>query len=398
MLDKLGSPETYNHYPTGWAVAFSTPYRMFKRYTYQGGICDPLVIHWPKGMSARGEVRDQYHHSTDIYPTILDACGVEMPDKVNGVEQSPLAGVSMRYSFDAADAPTEKKTQYYEMFGQRGLWHEGWKAVTEHGPMSSMSNFEDDKWQLFHTDEDRAESHDLAEQHPEKVKELVDLWFEEAKANNVLPLNDLAVATKDLETFLAMEFKVPVPPSGQYTYYPGTTAVPERNAANVHGVSYKALAEVEFTGDTEGVIFASGSRFGGHSLFVKDGNLVYAYNFLGVPPEVRITAPAPRSGPHVVGVEFTKERVGEHHESHGPLKLYVDEEVVAEGEIRTVTGHFSLCGEGLCIGYDSGDAVSSEYGAGFAFTGGKIAKVVFDVADDAYVDVERHLAAAMARD
>ena len=258
MIDKLGTPETYNHYPTGWAVAFSTPYRMFKRYTYQGGICDPLVIHWPKGMSARGEVRDQYHHSTDIYPTILDACGVEMPDKVNGVEQSPLAGVSMRYSFDAADAPTEKKTQYYEMFGQRGLWHDGWKVVTEHGPMVGLGNFDDDKWQLFHTDVDRAEAHDLADEHPEKVKELVDLWFEEAKANNVLPLNDLAVASKDLETFLAMEFKVPVPPSGQYTYYPGTTAVPERNAANVHGVSYKALAEVEFTGDTEGVIFASG--------------------------------------------------------------------------------------------------------------------------------------------
>jgi hypothetical protein len=398
MIDQLGSPETYNHYPTGWAVAFSTPYRMFKRYTYQGGICDPLVIHWPKGMSARGEVREQYHHSTDIYPTILDACGVEMPDKVNGVEQSPLAGVSMRYSFDAADAPTEKKTQYYEMFGQRGLWHEGWKVVTEHGPMVGLGNFDDDTWQLFHTDEDRAESHDLAEQHPEKVKELVDLWFEEARANNVLPLNDLAVATKDLETFLAMEFKVPVPPSGQYTYYPGTTAVPERNAANVHGVSYKALAEVEFTGDTEGVIFASGSRFGGHALFVKDGKLVYAYNFLGVPPEVRITAPAPRSGPHVVGVEFTKERLGEHHESYGPLKLYVDDEVVAEEEIRTMTGHFSLCGEGLCVGYDSGDAVSSEYGSGFSFTGGKIEKVVFDVGDDVYIDVERHLAAAMARD
>jgi hypothetical protein len=284
------------------------------------------------------------------------------------------------------------------MFGQRGLWHEGWKVVTEHGPMVGLGNFDDDTWQLFHTDDDRAESHDLAEQHPEKVKELVDLWFAEARANNVLPLNDLAVATKDLETFLAMEFKVPVPPSGQYTYYPGTTAVPERNAANVHGVSYKALAEVEFTGDTEGVIFASGSRFGGHALFVKNGNLVYAYNFLGVPPEVRITAPAPRSGPHVVGVEFTKERLGEHHESYGPLKLYVDDEVVAEEEIRTMTGHFSLCGEGLCIGYDSGDAVSSEYGAGFTFSGGRIEKVVFDVGDDVYIDVERHLAAAMARD
>ena len=398
MLDQLGTPATYNHYPTGWAVAFSTPYRMFKRYTYQGGVCDPLVVHWPAGIKARGDVREQYHHSTDIYPTILDACGVEMPETVNGVAQSPLAGVSMRYSFDAADAPTRKETQYYEMFGMRGIWHKGWKAVTEHGPISGMSDFENDTWQLFHTDEDRAEAHDLAAEHPEKVKELVDLWFAEAKANNVLPLNDMMVVGKDLETFIAMEFKIPVPPSGQYTYYPGTTAVPERSAANVHGVSYKALAEVEFTGDSQGVIFAQGSRFGGHALFVKDGALTYAYNFLGIPPETRITATAPSSGRHVVGVEFTKERMGEHHESYGPLKLWVDDEVVAEQEIRTMTGHFSLCGEGLCIGYDGGDAVSAEYRPKFAFTGGTITKVVFDVADDAYIDVERHIAAAFARD
>jgi arylsulfatase len=398
MLDQLGTPATYNHYPTGWAVAFSTPYRMFKRYTYQGGVCDPLVVHWPAGIKARGDVREQYHHSTDIYPTILDACGVEMPETVNGVAQSPLAGVSMRYSFDASDAPTRKETQYYEMFGMRGIWHKGWKAVTEHGPISGMSDFENDTWQLFHTDEDRAEAHDLAAEHPEKVKELVDLWFAEAKANNVLPLNDMMVVGKDLETFIAMEFKIPVPPSGQYTYYPGTTAVPERSAANVHGVSYKALAEVEFTGDSQGVIFAQGSRFGGHALFVKDGALTYAYNFLGIPPETRITATAPSSGRHVVGVEFTKERMGEHHESYGPLKLWVDDEVVAEQEIRTMTGHFSLCGEGLCIGYDGGDAVSAEYRPKFAFTGGTITKVVFDVADDAYIDVERHIAAAFARD
>ena len=398
MLDQLGSPATYNHYPTGWATAFSTPYRMFKRYTYQGGVCDPLVIHWPKGISARGEVREQYHHSTDIYPTILEACGIEMPQTVNGVEQSPLAGVSMAYSFDAAAAPTRKETQYYEMFGMRGIWHKGWKAVTEHGPISGMSHFADDRWQLFHTDVDRSEAHDLAEQHPERVKELAELWLAEAKANNVLPLNDMQVVGADLQKFLEMEFKVPVPPGGQYTYYPGTTEIPERSAANVHGVSYRVLADVEFTPETEGVIFAAGSRFGGHALFVKDGELVYAYNFLGIPPEVRITASAPSSGRHIVGVDFAKERMGEHHESYGPLKLYIGEDVVAEQEIRTMTGHFALCGEGLCIGYDSGDAVSGLYKPKFEFSGGSIAKVVFDVADDAYVDLERHFAAALARD
>jgi arylsulfatase len=397
LIDKLGSPDTYNHYPTGWAVAFSTPFRMFKRYSYQGGVCDPLVIHWPKGITAKGEVRNQYHHCTDIYPTILEACGVEMPETVNGVKQSPLSGISMVYTF-AADGPTRKQTQYYEMLGTRGIWHQGWKEVAEHGPFLGKGKFDEDRWQLFHTDVDRSEAHDLADENPRKVKELVDLWFQEAEQNNVLPLSDLGATGEELEKRLALEYHVAVPPSGRYTYYPGTTEVPEHSAANVHGVSYKVLAEVEFAGDSEGVIFAHGSRFGGHSLFVKDGTLTYAYNFLGIPPETRISAPAPRSGKHVVGVEFTKERMGEHRESHGPLKLYIDDQVVAQEEIRTMTGYFALCGEGLCIGYDGGDAVSSEYTPKFEWSGGRIIKVVFDVAADAYVDVEQHLAAALARD
>lgn len=398
LIDKLGGPETYEHYPTGWAVAFSAPFRMFKRYTYQGGVCDPLVISWPKGIKARGEVRNQYHHSTDIVPTILEACGIAMPEYVNHVKQAPLSGVSMVYSFNDANAPTQKETQYYEMLGSRGIWHKGWKAVTEHGPISGMSRFDQDTWQLFHTDKDRSEAHDLADQYPEKVDEMKALWMEEAIKNNVLPLNDMSIVGEDLQKFLAMEFHIPVPPSGQYTYYPGTIEVPERSSANVHAVSYKALAEVDFTEDSQGVIFASGSRFGGHSLFVKDGMLTYAYNFLGIPPEVRISALAPRSGRHIVGVDFKKERMGEYHESYGPLKLYIDDRVVAEQEIRTMTGHFALCGEGLCIGYDGGDAVSSAYTPKFEWKGGEIIKVVFDVADDAYVDVERHLAAAMMRD
>jgi len=394
FLDRIGSPDTYNHYPTGWAAAFSTPFRMFKRYSYQGGVCDPLVISWPKGIKARGEVRSQYHHVTDIVPTILDICGVEMPDVVNGAKQSQLPGVSMRYSFEDGAAPTHKQTQYYEMLGTRGIWHEGWKAVAEHGPSPiNLGHFDQDRWQLFHTDEDRSEAHDLAAEHPDKLMALTDLWLSEAKKYDALPLSDLGM----LE-IVKMEFKVPVPPSGQYTYYPDTSEVPERSAANTHGVSYKILAEVEFTPDSQGVIFAQGARFGGHSLFVKDGQLQYVYNFLGIPPEQQVVGPSPTSGHHVVGVEFTKERMGEYHESHGPLKLYVDDQVVAEGEIRTMTGHFTLGGEGLCIGYDGGDAVSAAYKPKFEFTGGRIRKVVFDVADDAYIDVERHLAAAMARD
>ncbi|GAB3586389.1 arylsulfatase [Leifsonia lichenia] len=402
MVDELGSPNTYNHYPTGWATAFSTPYRMFKRYTYQGGVCDPLVIHWPAGITAKGEVRNQYHHSTDIVATILDVCGVEMPDTYAGVEQRPLDGVPMTYTFNAeVDGPTTKETQYYEMLGSRGIWHKGWKAVAEHGPTSGMSGFANDTWQLFHTDVDRSEAHDLAAEDPARLEELKALWLEEAKRNFVLPLNDLQIIgnAKDFETFVGMEFKVPVPPSGQYTYYPDTSEVPERSAANTHGVSYKVLAEVDLTPDSQGVIFAHGSRFGGHAMFIKDGRVNYVYNFLGIPPEDVISAPVPGPGKHIIGVEFTKQRMGEHREGIGPLALYIDDQKVGEQEIRTVLGHFSLCGEGLCIGYDSGDAVSSQYtGSRFEFEGGTITKVVFDIADDAYIDVESHYAAAMARD
>jgi arylsulfatase len=192
-------------------------------------------------------------------------------------------------------------------------------------------------------------------------------------------------------------YRVPVPPTGRYTYYPGTSEVPEQLAANTHG-SFKILAEVDFSGDSQGVIVAQGSRFGGYSLFVKDGTLTYVYNFLGIPPEQRMAAPAPRSGRHIVGVEFTKDRMGEHYELIGAAKLHVDDEVVAEQELRAIAAFYALCGEGLCVGYDSGDAVSSAYVPKFEWSGGQIHKVVFDLADDAYVDLERHFAAAIARD
>ncbi|MBV8885161.1 MAG: sulfatase-like hydrolase/transferase, partial [Chroococcidiopsidaceae cyanobacterium CP_BM_RX_35] len=239
MIEKLGSPDTYNHYPTGWAVAFSTPYKMFKRYSsYAGGTCDPLVISWPRGIKARGEVRHQYHHCTDIMPTILECCGLEMPEVIDGVKQSPLAGVSMRYSFDNANAPTTKETQYYEMVGTRGIWHKGWKAATLHAPApSDQGNFDKERWQLFHTDVDRSEAHDLAEQELEKLKQLQDLWMAEAQKNNVLPLIDVGV-----QLIHELEFHAQPPTGGQFVYYPGTSEVPEATAARTLGASFKALA------------------------------------------------------------------------------------------------------------------------------------------------------------
>jgi arylsulfatase len=395
MIDKLGSEDTYNHYPTGWATAFSTPYRMFKRYSaYSGGTCDPLVIHWPAGITARGEVRSQYHHCTDIVPTILDVCGVEIPDVVAGVEQTPLAGVSMRYSFDQADAPTTKQTQYYEMLGTRGLWHDGWKVSAEHGPVPiNLGNFDQDRWQLFHVDEDRSEAVDLADQHPDKVRALTDLWLQEAERNSVLPLNDLSIPE-----FHKLEYHLAVPPSGQYTYYPGTTEIPEASAASTLGRSFKILADVDLTRDSRGVIVAQGSRFGGYTMFLTDTEVVFVYNFLGIAPEQRLAAPVPAAGRHIIGIEFVNESIGEHHECLGTMTLHIDGQAVDKQSVRTQSGHYGLAGEGLCIGYDSGDRVSAEYRGRNRFTNGDIIQVVYDIGDDPYVDIELKFAAKLARD
>jgi len=393
-FNELGSPETYNHYPTGWAVAFSTPFQMFKRYSqFAGGTCDPLVIHWPKGIQAKGEVRHQYHHSTDIVPTILDVVGLEMPTVYRGVEQYPLNGVSMRYSFDKADAPTTKKRQYFSMLGTRGIWQDGWKAAALHAPISGKGHFDQDRWELYHVDSDRAEARNVADQHPEKLQELIDAWFEEAETNFVLPLDDRPAIEQISDDRPSGE-----PPRSRYIYYPDTSPVPESTAVNIRGRSYKILADVELTSESEGVIFAHGSRFGGHTLFVKDGKLHYVYNFLGIKPEQTFVSEKLEPGKRTLGMEFVREGAGAHGESTGTAKLYVDGTVVAEGPMRAQIGPFTLCGDGLCVGYDSADPVSRSYPPGFPFTGGKILGVGVDIGEDQYLDLEREAAAAFARD
>jgi hypothetical protein len=260
---------------------------------------------------------------------------------------------------------------------------------------SDKGHFDQDPWQLFHADDDRSEARDVAEQHPEKVKELVDLWFAEAKKYNVLPLCDLGVLD-----YIKYEFHAPVPRSGLYTYYPGTLEVPERaGAANFTGVSYKILAEVEIADrSAQGVILAEGSRFAGHALFVKDRKLHYVYNFLRLRPEQHLESEPLEPGAYALGVEFVKEGHGERGEPLGTAKLYVNEDVVVEEPLRTVPAHFSLTGEGLSVGRDTGDAVSEQYTPFFPFEGGTIVKVEVSIGDDAYVDLERQLMAALARD
>jgi arylsulfatase A-like enzyme len=394
-LDVLGSEDTYNHYPTGWAVAFSTPFKMFKRYSeYSGGTCDPLVIHWPKGIKAKGEVRHQYHHSTDIVPTILECVGLEMPKVYRGVEQYPMNGVSMRYTFDDANAKTKKERQYYAMLGTRGIWQEGWRASALHAPISGQGHFDKDRWELYHVDVDRSESTDLANENPEKLKELIDAWFEEAEKNFVLPLDDRGAVE-----LLAIQRPSTEPPRTRYIYYPYTSPIPESIAANIRGRSYKIIADVTITSDSHGVIFAHGSRFGGHALFIKDRRLHYVYNFLGIKPEQTfVSKDALGPGKHTVGLAFVREKSGKYGESLGKTQLYVDDKVVAEGPMKTQPGNFSLCGDGLCVGYDSEDQVSEEYEAPFEFTDGTILGVAIDVGEDVYLDLEKAAAAALARD
>jgi arylsulfatase A-like enzyme len=395
-LDVLGSTDTYGHYPTGWAVAMSTPFQMFKRYSeYAGGTCCPMVISWPKGIKAKGEVRNQYHHSTDIVPTILDVCGLEMPKTYRGVKQHPLSGVSMRYSFEAKpDAPTEKKRQYYAMLGTRGMWENGWKASAIHAPLTGKGHFDKDEWELYHVDEDRSESTNLAKQEPKKLQALIKAWFEEADKNNVLPLDDRSAAE-----LLGVERPSEEKARDRYVYYPGTSPVPEGVAVNVRGRSYKILSDVEITDpDCSGVIFAHGSRFGGHALFIKDRKFHYVYNFLGIKPEQKFVSSELKPGKYTLGMEFIRERAGKYGESIGKATLYVNDHVETQGEMKTQPGKFTLSGDGLCIGRDSGDAVSEDYQSPGEFKGGSILFVAVTVEKGEYLDLEKLAAAAFAVD
>jgi arylsulfatase len=397
MLDELGSPKTYNHYPTGWAMAFNTPFKMWKRYSHNGGTCDPCIIAWPDGIQARGEVRDQYHHATDIVPTLLDCLGIDEPDVVRGVTQIPIQGVSMRYSFDAATIPTAKKTQFYSMLGTRGIWHDGWKAVTTHPALSGWDHYEQDTWELFHTETDRSELHDLAAEYPDKIAEMVGLWFYEAGVNHAFPLDDRSA----LEILTTPRPQL-VPPRDRYVYHPGVAEIPESVAVNIRNRSYTIAALVDLPAPgAQGVLFSHGSRFGGHALYVKDNRLHYVYNFVGIVEQrVDATKDLPIGENLILSASFSKDGEDPPGVANGTLSLYYGEEKVGEGRIKTQPGKFSIAGEGLNIGCDRGEPVTDDYPgtAPWAFTGGTLRRMVVDVSGEPYIDLEREAVAMLSRE
>ncbi len=390
FYDSLGGPHTYNHYPIGWAMAFNTPYKLYKRYaSHEGGIADAAIISWPAGITAHGELRDNYVNVADITPTVYELLGVPAPE---GTE-----GVSFKAALDDPKAKTGKTTQFYTMLGTRGIWHDGWFANTVHAASpAGWSHFDDDRWELFHIEADRSQCHDLAGQQPAKLAELQQRWFAEAAKYNGLPLADLDM----LETMTRFR---PTLSAGRstYTYYPGAAPVGLGAALELRGQSFSVLAEVTVDReDAAGVLFKQGAGHGGHVLFVSGGRLHYVYNFMGEDAQA-VAAPDPIPlGRHVFGVRY--ERTGTVEGSHTPLgtvTLRVDDDVVATLDgVRTHPITFGLSGGGAQVGRNSGQAVCDAYRAPFPFTGGSIAKVVVDVSGTPYVDRERELAAAFARD
>ena len=399
MLEELGGPKTYNHYPTGWAMAFNTPFKMWKRYSFNGGTCDPCIVSWPAGIAARGEIRHQYHHAVDLVPTVLECLGLEQPEVVRGVTQLPIQGVSMSSGFAAApDAPSARKTQFYSMLGTRGIWHEGWKAVTTHPALGGWGNYEQDVWELYHVDTDRSELHDLAEREPQRLAELIGLWFYEAGANHAFPLDDRSA----LEIILTPRPQL-IPPRDRYVYRPGTAEIPEFVAVNVRNRDFTIGAQVDLPdgGAAGGVLFAHGSRFGGHALYVKDNRLHYVNNFAGVTEQrVDATEDLPAGENLILSASFVKAGEDPPGTAHGTLSLYHGDRQVGGAEIRTQPGFFSLAGEGLTVGRDSGEAVTEDYpgSAPWSFTGGTLHRVAVDVSGEPYLDLERQAVAMLSRE
>ncbi len=407
-LDKLGGPETFNHYPWGWTWAGNTPFRRWKRETYRGGVSDPFIVHWPKGIQARGEIRTQYAHAIDMVPTVLDALGIEPPAIIKGVTQSSIEGVSFAHTFDDANVPTRHHTQYFEMFGHRSLYHNGWRAVcpwpgpsfTEAGkpfgaPISAETLAELDAhgWELYHVAEDIAENHNVAADNRERVINMIATWYVEAGKYKVLPIDGSAVQR------LIQERPQLTVDRLSYTYFPDTQTVSWYASVHVLNRPHSITADVEIPrGGAEGVLLCQGTGVGGYAFYVKDGKLKYAHNYVSrAIYQVESVEPVPE-GRHQLRFEF--EPTGKPDIPHGkgaPGRglLYIDSKLVGATELPVTTPVIFNPG-GLTCGANPGLPVTPEYPSPFKFTG-KIYGVTVDVSGDLIRDTEAELSAVMAR-
>nr|MCU0479225.1 arylsulfatase [Chloroflexota bacterium] len=398
-IEDFGTPAAYNHYAVGWAHAMDTPFQWTKQVaSHWGGTRNGTVVSWPNGFRARGELRPQFHHVIDIAPTVLEAAGIPEPTHVNGVEQRPIEGVSMAYSFDDATAAERHETQYFEMVGNRGIYHRGWTAVTKHATpwiaAAQLPPLDQDAWELYDTNVDWSQARDLAAEMPEKLAELQALFIEEARKYQVLPLDDRRV-----ERFDARVAGRPVLVRGDsQVLYSGMGRLTEATVLNVKNRSHAVTAQVVVAeGGAAGVIFAQGGEFGGWALYVSDGRPTYCHNFLGLQRfKVRGEATL-EPGPHEVRMELAYDGGG--LGKGGTVSLYVDGRSVGEGRIAATVPFLYSLDETADIGRDTASPVSDDYTGEESVFRGRVEQVRIDVGEAAEQQVppEDRLRIAMAR-
>ncbi len=376
VIDEIGGPKHENHFSVGWAWAFDTPFQWTKQVaSHFGGTRSGFVVSWPARIKAKREVRSQWHHVIDVAPTIYEAIGIEMPDTVNGIKQVPLAGISMAYTFDDADALTRHTTQYFEIFGNRAIYHEGWLACARHGVpwilIGKKGDFENDTWELYDLSADFSEASDLAGQNPDKLKELQAAFDAEAKKYNVYPLDDRFSERGD----------VPDRPSvtkgrNEFVYLPGTVRVPEGTAPNVKARSHRITVELEnANGNANGVLVAAGGS-AGYSLFIKNGMLMYENNFFGRERDVISSRDKLPKGNLTVAFEYTHE--AKEYGGGGTGRLFVNGNKVGEGKFAHVVPVRYSATETLDIGMDLGEASSAQYHGPNPFNG-RLKRVKFEI-------------------
>ena len=401
--DELGGPNSYNHYAVGWAHAMCTPYQWTKQVaSHWGGTRNGTIVHWPRGIKGKGEMRSQFHHVIDVAPTILEAAGLPEPVSVNGVQQQPIEGVSMLYSFNDAKAAERHETQYFEILGNRGIYHKGWTAVTKHGtPWVLVGRktvaLDDDVWELYDTSKDWSQANDLSKKMPEKLHELQRLWLIEATRYNVLPIDDRF--TEKTNPDLAGR-PVLIKGDTQLLFH-GMGRLPENCVLNIKNKSHSVTAEITVPqSGAEGVIVAQGANIGGWSLYAKNGKLKYCYNVIGV-HQFYVVAGEPLSpGDHQVRMEFAY--AGGGPGKGGQVTLFVDGNKVGQGAIPMTHAVVFSADDGCDVGQDGGAPVTKDYPAVDNAFNGRVKGVQLAIADaaestDHLVLVEDALRIAMAR-